>query len=203
MHGCMVEIQPGWIVEGVWAGDYSEGDFDCTDLVYGTGIRIRNDGACFVSSASGVDRLWRCQKGQTWFVSNSLPALLATAGFSLCDDYANYRQDLLTVEQLGITRYKRWLPAVPSEVGVVYFDNLVFDGQSLTMRSKPCVSPRIHDFEAYRTFLVHTATMLGRNLSDARRKFAITPLTGISRGYDSPAVSVLHCTPVAFSGHDH
>lgn len=41
LHGPMVETSDKWIVEGVWAGQFSKGDFDRTDLFFGTGIRLK------------------------------------------------------------------------------------------------------------------------------------------------------------------
>ena len=57
-HGSDVETTEQWCVEAVWAGDYSRGDFDQTDLIFGSGIRCRDNKAVFVSSGSTLDRLW-------------------------------------------------------------------------------------------------------------------------------------------------
>lgn len=56
-HGRRVETNADWFCEAVWAGDYASGDFDLTDIVAGSGGRIRNDTAVYVSSGSTVDRL--------------------------------------------------------------------------------------------------------------------------------------------------
>lgn len=191
LHGPMVELGDNWLIEAVWDGDFASADFDRSDLIFGTGIRVRENRVVFVSSASGVDRLWHCRDNDKWFVSNSLPAILAVSGLALREDYLDYLWDLMTVELLGIKRYSKWLPASPAKIGIVYFDNLVFDGRTLETEGKHHVAREFGDFNAYRNFLVATARSLGQNLADRQRRFTITPLTAISKGYDSPAVSVI------------
>ena len=56
-HGPRVECTPEWFVEAVWAGNYQDGNFDQTDLIAGSGARIRAGRVTFVSSGSTVDRL--------------------------------------------------------------------------------------------------------------------------------------------------
>jgi hypothetical protein len=57
LHGPRVETNPDWCVEAVWAGSFSEGGFDLTDVIVGTGIRIRGDKVLFVSSGDTLNRL--------------------------------------------------------------------------------------------------------------------------------------------------
>ena len=69
--GPLVERGDDWIAEAVWAGPFIHGDFDKTDLVFGTGIRIRRNRTVFVTSGTVFDRLVFCQRGDSWHVSNS------------------------------------------------------------------------------------------------------------------------------------
>src|SRR5688500_16670309 len=69
-HGQRVETNVDWFCEAVWAGDYALGDFDLTDIVAGSGGRVRNDTIVYVSSGSTVDRLVSIQVGESFFVSN-------------------------------------------------------------------------------------------------------------------------------------
>ena len=80
--GPMVEIGDEWIVEAVW-GYFSKGDFDRTDLIFGSGVRVRGDEVVFVSSGSTLDRLWHCQKQNISYAANSLPALMRGGGCRL------------------------------------------------------------------------------------------------------------------------
>ncbi len=79
-HGPMVEVADDWIVEAVWAGDFAAGDFDRTDLVFGSGVRCRGRRMVFVSSGTTFDCLWRLERAGRCVVSNSLPAVLAFGG---------------------------------------------------------------------------------------------------------------------------
>ena len=133
-HGPMVEVAQDWIAEAVWDGDFGRGDFDLTNLVYGTGVRVRGDGVSVIGSGTGVDRLWFCQEGQFWYASNSLPCLMAVAGFELLDDYLGYADDLVTVDSKGIFSYTRTIPARPSAISVAYYQDLLWDGRSLQRR---------------------------------------------------------------------
>ena len=51
-HGRRVEIAADWLCEAAWNGSFADGDFDRTDLVFGSGVRVRGDRVCFVSSGS-------------------------------------------------------------------------------------------------------------------------------------------------------
>ena len=76
-HGGKVETKEHWFCEAVWAGEFPRGDFDKTDIIAGSGGRIRGHELNFVSSGSNVDRLHSLKKDGTTFISNSLICLLA------------------------------------------------------------------------------------------------------------------------------
>ena len=57
--------------------------FDATDVVAGTGIRVRDENVIFVSSGSTVDRLCSHATDGLVVVSNSLVCLLAAIDASL------------------------------------------------------------------------------------------------------------------------
>ena len=81
-HGPGVERTAEWFCEAVWAGAYETGGFDHTDVVFGSGGRLRNSTATFVSSGTTVDRLQSLETTDATWVSNSLPCLLAAVGES-------------------------------------------------------------------------------------------------------------------------
>jgi hypothetical protein len=191
LHGPMVEVAEDWIVEAAWAGEFTAGDFDRSDLVFGSGVRLRGDQVVFVSAASGVDRLWYCLHTGHWYVANSLPALLAVAELALRDDYPHYSRDMESVEDLGIRHYVRTIPTQSTAVAVLYFDNLVYDGLSMREVGKPGSLPHFPTFDHYFDFLKDTAARLGENLRSPGRRNPIIPLVGISSGYDSGAVAVV------------
>jgi hypothetical protein len=192
-HGPMVETGDGWCVEAVWTGDFTRGRFDQTDIVLGSGVRCIGDKAVFVSPSTGVDRLWHCRHKGDLYVSNSMPGLLAATGLSLREDLSSdsYRADLHSVEDLGIARYKRALPTDGGDLNVLYFDNLEYDGASVAERAKPVTAPHFACCKGYLDYLVRTAREIGANLACPARRTRIVPLSGISSGYDSPAVSAI------------
>ena len=56
-HGPGVETCRDWFCEAVWDGPFPSGNFDDTDVVFGSGGRRREDGVIFVSSTATQDRL--------------------------------------------------------------------------------------------------------------------------------------------------
>ncbi|MGB2753732.1 MAG: hypothetical protein WBD75_03675 [Phycisphaerae bacterium] len=189
-HGPCVETSRDWCAEAVWAGEYARGDFDRTDLVFGSGLRRREHRVVFVSAGTTLDRLWYHRGTDAWHVANSLPALLAVAGTSLAGIPADYARDVDTIGQ-GLTGYKRRLPAATGELYVQYFHNLVWDGQSLGEAEKPDTAPRFDTFETYAAYLRDTAEQLATNMNNRARAHAVTPLVTVSQGYDSSAAAVV------------
>jgi hypothetical protein len=189
-HGPMVETAKDWCVEAVWAGDFASGDFDRTDLVFGTGIRRRGDRVVFVTSGTLFDRLWYCCHSGHWYVSNSLPALLAAANLNLRLDYPGYTADIQTMTR-GLGGYARSIPTQSTDVNVLYFNNLEYSGEGLKEVDKADTAPHFTTFEQYRDFLIDTAKRLGANLRCPARAHGVVPLASISSGYDSTASSVI------------
>lgn len=190
LHGPMVETAVDWIAEAVWAGDFDKGDFDRTELVFGSGVRAREAAVTFVSSGTTIDRLWYTWDGQKGNVSNSLPAILAVTGLSLRLDYDHYVRDIATIIK-GLGGYITSIPTDGAQINVVYFDNLVFNGDQVQVASKPDTAPQFRCYDDYIQFLTGTAAQLGQNATSSKRSFSIQALSSISSGYDSPAAAVI------------
>ena len=190
LHGPMVEVGDDWVVEAVWSGDFAEGDFDRTNLVFGSGIRCRDDKVIFVSAGTMLDHLWHCKHEGRFCVSNSLPALLACEKLTLSDDYLDYAEDIFTMRE-GLNKYKRTIPTTSSDVHVLYYRNLVYDGRSLVEVDKPDATPDFNCYADYYGFLVETARRLKANLESPARKQKIVPLASVSSGYDSGAAAAI------------
>lgn len=125
-HGPGVETRSDWIFEGCWAGAFEEGGFDKTDIVCGTGIRLREGRACFVSSGSTSDRLQYFTSQAGVHVSNSLVFLLTATENDLDPQYTGYWDDM---EDLcsGLSKYRQTLHTVRGDVGLCYFHNLLVE----------------------------------------------------------------------------
>lgn len=191
LHGPMVETARDWIVAAVWAGEFASGDFDRSDLIFGTGVRVREGKVVFVTAASGVNSLWHVRRDGVQYVSNSLPALLALAEMSLREDYTRYTIDMMSVEGGGIYRCAESIPVVEGDIRLTYYRNLVYDGRELTAEDKPVPDRRFDCFTAYRGFLTETAQALGANCRDVGRRNAVDGMAGLSSGYDSPVCAVV------------
>lgn len=190
-HGPMVETADQWIVEAVWAGDFAAGNFDQTDLVFGTGIRCRGDRVTFVSSGTVFDRLWHCRNKNTFFIANSLPALLAMSGLDLRTDYDHYSRDVMTIAYGGLTERVRTIPTKTVDIDSTYYNNFILDQGGLKEIAKPDSAPSFKSFEDYYQYLIDTAAKLGANCRAPERTNKITPLSSISSGYDSCATATI------------
>jgi hypothetical protein len=189
-HGPGVETRENWFCEAVWAGEFGAGDFDRTDLIVGSGARLRDGRLVFVSSGTTVDRLQSLEMTDCVLVSNSLPCLMEAADASVDPTYPNYYQDFRSITE-GLEGYKRTLETSRGAVTLTYFRNLVWDGVSLSVDDKPGAERRFDSFEAYRAFLVDTIARIGRNMAAAERRMRFRALGTVSSGYDSLAVAVL------------
>lgn len=190
LYGKHVEVWADGLIEGVWDGDFEQGDFDRTAQIYGSGLRRRGGSLTFVSPGTTTERLWYAGAAGQIYVANSLPLLLAISGYRLRDDVPDYaaRATLMSADPAHDTT----IPAHPHPVHVVYHHNLVISDQSFPERvPKPATMPVFTSFEEYSTFLYSTVESLATNARDSRRRHRIELLATVSSGYDSPAAAVL------------
>ena len=191
LHGPMVEISKNWAVEGVWDSPFIEGDFDKSDLIFGSGIRRRKNRLVFVSSATAVDRLWFVEVNDKVYVSNTLPGLLSVSGLSLREDYFKYYEDMMTVIRNGLYSYTNKIPSSGPDINILYYKNLIWDSISIMEIEKPDKTPEFYNFESYENYLKKIAKILGENSRSQQRKNKIEMLVGVSSGYDSAATAVI------------
>ena len=189
-HGRRVERATAWFCEAVWTGPYAAGDFDETDLVFGSGGRLREDSAIFVSSGSTVDRLQALETRDAAWVSNSLACLLASVDGRVDPSYARYFRDFKSVIR-GLRRYKRTLATSAGPVRLVYFSNLRWDGQGLHAQEKVRPVRDFSSFARYRDFLTSSLCQLAENMTARERAHALQLLGTISSGYDSATIAAL------------
>ena len=189
-HGPRVEVAPESFSEAVWAGPYAAAGFDRTDLVFGTGGRLREGLLTFVSSGTTVDRIQFLRGAEAIWVSNSLPCLLTAAGAvpdAIFPDYFPLFESIIR----GIRRYERDLPTSAGPARLVYFDNLTWDGHELRETEKLFTRYDFSSYEKYRDFLDGTLRLMTENLSAPGRRFPYSWLGTMSSGYDSLTTAVL------------
>jgi hypothetical protein len=189
LHGPCVETNPDWCVEAVWAGDFSEGGFDLTDVIVGTGIRIRGDKVLFVSSGDTLNRLHHFEDDETIYVSNSLPALMAIVGLTLISDY-DYAPAMQSIKN-GLISYVREIPSTRGMIHLTYFNNLVVADSKIVEAAKPSSTLDFTDFAMYRDYLFASARKVGENARAPQRRHSMRLLATVSSGYDSTATAVL------------
>jgi hypothetical protein len=190
LHGRQVEVTPEWFGENVWAGPYAAGDFDRTDVVFGSGGRIRGPTITFVAASSTVDRLHSLDlPGETW-ISNSLICLLVASGAQLDPTYVGYAEDFTSIVR-GLSRYRRHVSTSVGAVRLTYFDNLLWDGAVLRSVPKPDQPRDLQTFERYRAFLDEALAGFAENMADPARAVPYQFLGTISSGYDSATIATL------------
>jgi len=189
-HGSAVEATDDWFCEAVWDGAFAAGDFDRTDVVFGSGGRLRDGRVTFVSSGSTVDRLHSLETSDAAWVSNSLPCLLSMVGGAVDQTYAGYFPDFKSISR-GLSRYARGLATSAGIVRITYFHNLTWDHGRLGEAPKPSAERPLATFTAYRDFLKRTIAGLVENMTARDRAGSLRLLGTISSGYDSATAAAL------------
>lgn len=190
-HGNRVETREDWFCEAVWAGSFSEGDFDRTDIVAGSGARIRGEEVHFVSSGSNVDRLHVLRRDRATVISNSLVCLLAWVDGSAQPGYVAYGADFATYRYALFGEHSKSFPSSAGPVELVYFDNLQWDGRNCSRVEKPLGDRSFSTFADYRAFLAQCMSAVAANAAHLDRTRSPRLLCPISNGYDSPTIAVL------------
>ncbi len=190
LHGAGLEDADDWLCEAVWDGDYEAGGFDETDIVSGSGVRLRNGQVIFVSAGSTVDRLQSVSRMGAAWISNSLPCLLESLGADPDPSYPGYYWDFRSIIK-GLSRYKRTLETSAGPVELTYFDNLVWDGTSIRRTPKAAKLRRFDDFASYRSAMASSMQGMAANMAHKGRREPFSMLGTCSAGYDSPTVAVL------------
>lgn len=196
-HGSGVETQPDWFCEAAWDGPFPAGNFDETDIVVGSGGRLRGESLVFVTAGNTVDRLQSVKTATGCRVSNSLPCLIAGGGIALDPSYRGYYEDFRSVID-GLDRLKERVHTVQGEVRLHYFRNIKWDGSALAALDKPGLGRDFSTFELFDRFLEESLGGVSRNAADPARNQKFAGLGTISTGYDSPTVAVLASRVWAF-----
>ena len=163
-HGSRVEVRDAWFCEAIWDGEYDEGDFDLTDLVFGSGCRLPEEKVTFVSSGTTVDRLHSLAFQNRVWISNSLACLLTVADAELDPTYPKYFRDLGSIVN-GLGKYKKELEVLGGNVQLTYFDNLEWNGQTLIEVEKRNPVRDFSSFLKYRDFLLSSLQKITSNMA--------------------------------------
>lgn len=190
-HGSAVECMKDWMVEGVWDGNFEDGNFHRSENFFGSGLRIENDTVHFVPSTSLTDRLFLASDNDKIYVSNSLVLILTKTGARL-DENHDYKKESLPFIN-GFNSYDKSFKVIHHRMDKIYqvfFSNILINKDRIEYVDKKCTSG-IFSFSQYIGFIENFLKNLQINFNSKNRKNKIFPITTISQGYDSTAVSSL------------
>ena len=184
-HGSQVEREDHWYSEAIWDGEFADGDLDQTDLVFGSGARLRDRQVVFVSSGTTVDRLQSLQLDGRILISNSLVCLLVSGGVKVDITHREFPEFFRSIVR-GIDGYERWLPTQSGRLELFYFRNLTWDGHHLAEVDKPNPTRDFSSFEKYYDFLNASMKKIAANVRAPERRHPYEMVGALSSGYDSP-----------------
>jgi hypothetical protein len=190
-HGLWVETAAQFFIEGVWDGEFTEGAFDRSACVFGSGAVVHDDTLVFVPSASTTDYLywWSSADTSAVLVANSLPLLLACRGDELDPAVQDYDAINNSIKA-GIDGYAASVPTVHGGVKRLMHWNLLVSPGGVRQRDKPR-PPGFESFEDYFTYLDQACAGLAANAKDAHRRRPMAIFSTQSRGYDSTAANAV------------
>jgi len=192
LHGPWVETREDCFFEGAWDGPLEGCRFDQALTFAGSGGRREGDGILFAGPSHTYERLYSVRAGGELFVSNSLAFLLALSGEGLDPKHPHYYLDFLKYNRAGIrVKEKRLRLAGTGFVELHDCCNLVVQPDLTTSRLEKPLGPPPRDYDDYAAFLARTAEQVFANATDAGRRWAYRPVTMLSQGYDTTAVSAL------------
>lgn len=189
--GAAVECQDTWFVSGVWDGDFRKADFDTAEFFCGTGAKIQGGEVVFYSYSHERQRLCCLEQAECFFVSNSIPMLLAVSGNAFdvnCDQY----EKILCAILDGLKDYDRNIPLAGGVVMQQIFCADIHVNRELKITVVP--KPRHRDFTDYQDYhdsLVTVCKKIKANGEDPARTVHYRLATTASSGYDSGACAAI------------
>lgn len=190
-HGRWVEVRDCFFVEGAWGGKFSDGDFDQSYLLMGSGGRTRDNEVVFCAPCHVHERLHIIHTGLKLFVSPSLAFVLTMAHLKLDVNYIDYQVDLLKM----LFRMANHVGSIPTKNGeridIYHYRNVAINRKlNVTVEAKP-EPPEFTDFANYKGFLTKSLASIHENANDKDRHVKYSLLSTLSSGYDSPACAAI------------
>jgi hypothetical protein len=151
-----------------------------------SGGATENDQVVFFTPGHVLDRLFGLRDNDSFWIANSLPLLLGATGQALAESYMFYPWEFETID-----RHDRALPLSSGQpLHVFYNCNITVDDQ---LNHQPSVRPTRFTFDSFSVYASALRTFIGEALGASGRggNGRFLPLSSLSRGYDSTAVTVL------------
>ena len=200
--GSQVELHSLGAFEGVWDGDFSDFRPDLARYVFGSGVVATRSGAVFVPPRHLEEALFALHDGNSGstLVSNSLAYTFARAGITTDSPFfhevARSLQGHAFEEcRKGVDRVVPLIAASESyRLYMCNYFNFAVDGSGRPYREWLPATREFRSFSDYRHLLETTTLRLFDNGRNIGRATPLTPMTTLSSGYDSAAVSAIAAT---------
>jgi hypothetical protein len=185
-------VAEDWYFEGAWDGNFEEGGFPEATAVVGTGGRITPEGPVFTAPTDMYQHLTSIRRGDNLYLSNSLVFTFVLAGDKPDIDYPYAIFDILQASRWGLRKPETRIRTYSkSRITLHKFGNVRIGPGLETIWEPREDPPPPLDYESYTRSLTDALRKLFENGSASARRRPLTPLTTISAGYDSAAVSAL------------
>lgn len=195
-----VDSGDAFIVEGVWDGPFAERGFAASDHFYGSGALVDGRGVVFAPPRLCTDYLYVLQDKQAHkaYVSNSFCFIFKRAGIRPEGEFfARFRGCLHATtaaeSRLGADRGSPLIceDASLAMFRMMYHNFRIAEDGGIRHDMRVPLDPGASDFSAYRAYLLAKVAALTVNGAAAERNTPALPITMISTGYDSSAVSAV------------
>ena len=190
-HGPWVERRDDCFFEGAWNGAFEQERFEQAEMLLGTGGKVTATGVVFAAPSHPVERIYSLRLPDALIVSNSYVFLLVAANDRPDPIYSDYFFDWWR-NLRGASRKSLILRTYRGSR--VYADdgcNLIVNADLSVRREPKKRSAEPQSYEELISLLQNTVNAIADNAADPDRCQRFRPVTMISTGYDSPAVSVL------------
>jgi hypothetical protein len=197
--GSAVEISERFIFEGTWDGDFNSGKIRESEFAFGSGAVIDRNRITFIPPKHTLEGLYILvdKKRKRTGVSNSLCFLTKMMNVGLNGDFFKKLSQALNnainvASERGIDTYTQRV--VETKEYILYrmlFYN--FSVNSLGTIKLQLILPRLYfnSFNSYTEFLKEKIKKIVENSTSPYRKITYHPISTLTKGYDSPTVSLL------------
>jgi len=190
-HGAGVETRKDSFFEGAWNGELIRGQFDQAEIFIGSGGKMTADGLVISAPSHYLERIYLICGGEEFFISNSHVFALVAAQDELDLGYRDYFFDLWRHMRRDLSAPV----ALPTRKGNRLFGydscNLLITNNLAICRKPKNLSPEPENYDQVTDLLEKSLSAVITNAGDPARKRRYRPVTMISTGYDSVAVSAM------------
>lgn len=197
--GNKVEFNDSNIIEGAWDGNFDEWNFKNSEFVFGSGVSIANGELRFIPPRHCAESLYviHKKKESKLYVSNSICFLIEKANIDIgSSDFNSIKNGLENSIESATKEGCDFANPVISETENIVFYRMTYYNFSVnsdfSIRQHFLPTKKYFEtFTQYREFLISKTRAICENANSLSRKNAFSPITSISRGYDSPAAAVV------------